>query len=39
VRMGALGPDLVRAVTHHDVDTLDVHNAVRAVAAVLKTVA
>jgi threonine aldolase len=39
VRMGALGPDVVRAVTHHDVDTSDVQNAVRAVAAVLKTVA
>jgi threonine aldolase len=35
VRMGALGPDLVRAVTHHDVDTADIHNAVHAVAAVL----
>ena len=35
VRMGALRPDLVRAVTHHDVNTTDMHNAVRAVAAVL----
>jgi threonine aldolase len=38
VRMGALGPDLVRAVTHHDVGTSDVYDAVRAVAAVLKPV-
>ncbi len=36
VRMGALGPDLVRAVTHHDVDTTAVHRAVNAVAAVLR---
>ncbi|MDQ4094207.1 MAG: threonine aldolase family protein [Actinomycetota bacterium] len=35
VRMGALRPDLVRAVTHHDVNTTDIHNAVHAVAAVL----
>jgi threonine aldolase len=35
VRMGALGPDRVRAVTHHDVDTADVHRAVAAVKAVL----
>jgi threonine aldolase len=35
VRMGALGPDLVRAVTHHDVHTADVHRAVGAVATVL----
>jgi threonine aldolase len=35
VRMSALGPDLVRAVTHHDVDTADVRRATRAVAAVL----
>jgi threonine aldolase len=35
VRMGALGPDQVRAVTHHDVDTADVHRAVAAVKAVL----
>jgi threonine aldolase len=32
VRMGALGPDLVRAVTHHDVNTADVHCAVEATA-------
>jgi threonine aldolase len=32
VRMGALGPDLVRAVTHHDVNTADVHRAVEATA-------
>ncbi|MGH3882568.1 MAG: threonine aldolase family protein [Pseudonocardiaceae bacterium] len=31
VRMGALGPDLVRAVTHHDVNTADVHRALAAV--------
>jgi threonine aldolase len=37
VRMGALGPDVVRAVTHHDVDTADIHNAVHAVAAVLNS--
>jgi threonine aldolase len=36
VRMGALGPDLIRAVTHHDVDTADVRRAVSAVAAVLR---
>ena len=35
VRMGALGPDRVRAVTHHDVDTTGVHRATAAVAAVL----
>ena len=35
VRMGALGSDLVRAVTHHDVDTADIHNAVHAVVAVV----
>jgi len=35
VRMGALGPDRVRAVTHHDVDTADVHRATAAVKAVL----
>jgi threonine aldolase len=35
VRMGALGADLVRAVTHHDVDTAGVNCAVGAVAAVL----
>jgi threonine aldolase len=33
VRMGALGPDLVRAVTHHDVDAADTRAAVAAVAA------
>jgi threonine aldolase len=32
VRMGALGPDLVRAVTHHDVDTASVRCAVEATA-------
>ncbi len=36
VRMGALGADLVRAVTHHDVDTAGVHRAVDAVAAVVR---
>jgi threonine aldolase len=36
VRMGALGPDSIRAVTHHDVTTADVHHAVQAVAAVLR---
>jgi threonine aldolase len=36
VRMGALGPDLVRAVTHHDVDTAGVRYATAAVAAVLR---
>lgn len=36
VRMGALGPDLIRAVTHHDVDATGVHHAVDAVAAVLR---
>lgn len=35
VRMGALGPDLVRAVTHHDVTTAGVRDAVAAVATVL----
>jgi threonine aldolase len=35
VRMGPLGPDLVRAVTHHDVDTAGVRHATRAVAAML----
>ncbi|MGH3914334.1 MAG: threonine aldolase family protein [Pseudonocardiaceae bacterium] len=35
VRMGALGPRLVRAVTHHDVDTAAVRRAVDAAAAVL----
>ncbi|MGH4023641.1 MAG: threonine aldolase family protein [Pseudonocardiaceae bacterium] len=35
IRMGALGPDLVRAVTHHDVDTTGVHRAVAAAAQVL----
>jgi threonine aldolase len=36
VRMGALGPDLVRAVTHHDVDIAAVCRAVGAVGAVLR---
>jgi threonine aldolase len=36
VRMGAPGPDLVRAVTHHDVDTTGVRRAVGAVEAVLR---
>lgn len=36
VRMGAAGPDLVRAVTHHDVDTAGVRRAVGAVEAVLR---
>ncbi|MBV9163682.1 MAG: threonine aldolase family protein [Pseudonocardiales bacterium] len=36
VRMGALGSDLVRAVTHHDVDTTAVRCAAGAVAAVLR---
>ncbi|MGH3824646.1 MAG: threonine aldolase family protein, partial [Pseudonocardiaceae bacterium] len=31
VRMGALGPDLIRAVTHHDVDATSVRQAVAAV--------
>ncbi|MGH3884978.1 MAG: threonine aldolase family protein [Pseudonocardiaceae bacterium] len=35
VRMGALGPDLVRAVTHHDVNTAGALCATGAVAAVL----
>lgn len=35
VRMSALGPDMVRAVTHHDVDTTGVRRAVTAVAALL----
>jgi threonine aldolase len=35
VRMGALGPGLMRAVTHHDVDTAGVRRAVAAVAALL----
>ena len=35
VQMGALGPDQVRAVTHHDVDTTGVHRATVAVKAVL----
>ncbi|MFN2535229.1 MAG: low specificity L-threonine aldolase [Pseudonocardiaceae bacterium] len=35
VRMGALGPDLVRAVTHHDVGSTGVHHATAAVAALL----
>ncbi|HET9254165.1 MAG TPA: GntG family PLP-dependent aldolase [Pseudonocardiaceae bacterium] len=35
IRMGALGPDLVRAVTHHDVDAAGVRAAIDAVAAVL----
>ncbi|MBV8995548.1 MAG: hypothetical protein JO287_18030 [Pseudonocardiales bacterium] len=36
VRMGALGPDLVRAVTHHDVDSTGVHRATAALAALLE---
>gem|GEM_PF-4624 len=36
VRMGALGPDLIRAVAHHDVTTAGVRHAVQAVAAVLR---
>jgi threonine aldolase len=36
VRMGVLGPDLVRAVTHHDVDSAGVRQAVAAVAAALR---
>ncbi len=36
VRMGALGPDLVRAVTHHDVDTADVYRATRAIDETLR---
>ncbi|MGQ0776386.1 MAG: threonine aldolase family protein [Pseudonocardiales bacterium] len=35
VRMGALSTDLVRAVTHHDVDITGVRRAVQAAAAVL----
>jgi threonine aldolase len=35
VRMGALGADRVRAVTHHDVDTAGVHRAAAAAKAVL----
>jgi threonine aldolase len=35
VRMSALGPDLVRAVTHHDVDAAAVRCAASAVARVL----
>jgi threonine aldolase len=35
VRMGTLGPDLVRAVTHHDVNVADVHDAINAVATAL----
>ncbi|MGH3785781.1 MAG: threonine aldolase family protein [Pseudonocardiaceae bacterium] len=38
VRMGALGPDQVRAVTHHDVDTAGVRHATAAVAAVLRVI-
>jgi threonine aldolase len=37
VRMGAPGPDLVRAVTHHDVDIAAVRRAVSAVTATLRT--
>jgi hypothetical protein len=37
VRMGAPGPDLVQAVTHHDVDTAAVHRAVSAVTTTLRT--
>src|SRR5262249_1531741 len=36
VRMSTLGPDLVRAVTHHDVDTAGVRAAIGAVSAVLR---
>ncbi len=36
VRMGALGPDLIRAVTHHDVDAAGVQRATGAVAALLR---
>lgn len=36
VRMGALGSGLVRAVTHHDVDTAGVHRAIDAARTVLK---
>ncbi|MGH3840314.1 MAG: threonine aldolase family protein [Pseudonocardiaceae bacterium] len=36
VRMGDLGPDMVRAVTHHDVDAAGVHKAVDAVAVTLR---
>jgi threonine aldolase len=36
VRMGALGRDLVRAVTHHDVDTAGVRQAAAAVSAALR---
>ncbi|MGH3546237.1 MAG: threonine aldolase family protein [Mycobacteriales bacterium] len=35
VRMGALGPDSVRAVTHHDVNTAEVRRALDAAATVL----
>jgi threonine aldolase len=35
VRMGALGPDLVRAVTHLDVDAAGVRRALDAAAKVL----
>jgi threonine aldolase len=38
VRMGALQPGLVRAVTHHDVSTADMHRAVTAAAAVLNRI-
>jgi threonine aldolase len=37
VRMGALGADRVRAITHHDVNTADVRSATHAVAALLST--
>ncbi len=36
VRMGALGPGVVRAVTHHDVDTTGVRRAIDAAAQVLR---
>lgn len=36
IRMGAPRSDLVRAVTHHDVDTAAVHRAASAIAAVLR---
>jgi threonine aldolase len=35
IRMGAVGPSLVRAVTHHDVDLTAIHHVTGAVAAML----
>jgi threonine aldolase len=35
MRMGAVGPNLVRAVTHHDVDLTAIHHVTGAVAAML----